>query len=82
MAKSTGLVESVNTFGLSWLLSNEKGTCGVLDKEIESCIPLPPDQDPCLAIMNEDIFGKVCIHHDFFLIAVKNLGDFYFHIGI
>ncbi|XP_071530011.1 hemocytin-like isoform X2 [Panulirus ornatus] len=56
-AKSIGLVDSVDTFGLSWLLENEPKTCGVLKKE-GPCVPLPPDQDPCAAIMNEDIFGK------------------------
>nr|XP_045582104.1 hemocytin-like isoform X3 [Procambarus clarkii] len=55
VAKGVGLVESVDTFGQSWLLEGEANTCSVLEKE--SCQPLPPDQDPCLYIMDEDIFG-------------------------
>nr|XP_045582100.1 uncharacterized protein LOC123745535 [Procambarus clarkii] len=56
--RNTGFDESVDTFGRSWLLENEPLTCGVLEKDATLCIPLPPDQDPCLKIMDEDLFGK------------------------
>ncbi|KAK8736435.1 hypothetical protein OTU49_005001, partial [Cherax quadricarinatus] len=56
--RNSGLIESIDTFGRSWLLETEPLSCGVLEKDATFCIPLPPDQDPCLKIMNEDLFGK------------------------
>lgn len=58
VAQGTGLVESSDVFGRSWLLEGEPSTCGVLEKDTTSCIPLPPDEDPCLRIMDENLFGK------------------------
>lgn len=35
------------------------GVCEVYNKEDVPCIPLPPDVDPCLKIMDPTIFGEV-----------------------
>ncbi|CAB3386136.1 Hypothetical predicted protein [Cloeon dipterum] len=49
-------------FGFSWLVKDlPKGilfedNCEV--KKLPECKPLPPDEDPCLAIMDEEKFGK------------------------
>ncbi|XP_063867870.1 uncharacterized protein LOC135104399 [Scylla paramamosain] len=58
LARDTGLVDTVNDFGRSWLLESEPATCGILKKEELFCTLLPPEVDPCLAIMDEDLFGK------------------------
>lgn len=59
MARDTGLVDSVDEFGSSWLLEGELASCGIIKKEEVFCNLLPPEVDPCLTIMNEEIFGKV-----------------------
>ncbi|KAK3857259.1 hypothetical protein Pcinc_036476, partial [Petrolisthes cinctipes] len=57
--RSSGVTESSDTFGRTWLREGEsQESCEVLDKESLVCIPLPPDQDPCLIIMDEEKFGK------------------------
>ncbi|KAG0719300.1 Hemocytin [Chionoecetes opilio] len=61
-ARNIGLVDDVDDFGSSWLLEGEPSTCGILKKEEQLCTLLPPDMDPCLTIMDEDLFGKVRIH--------------------
>lgn len=58
MAREIGLVDSVDEFGSSWLLEGEPVSCGIIKKEM-FCTLLPPEVDPCLTIMNEEIFGKV-----------------------
>lgn len=59
MARNIGLVDSVDDFGRSWLLEGEPASCGILKKEELLCTLLPPEIDPCLTIMDEDLFGKV-----------------------
>lgn len=59
VARDTGLVDSVDEFGSSWLLEGEPATCGIIKKEEMVCNLLPPEIDPCLTLMNEEIFGKV-----------------------
>lgn len=59
MARDIGPVNSVDEFGSSWLLEGEPATCGIIKKEEMPCSLLPPEVDPCLTIMNEEIFGRV-----------------------
>lgn len=59
VARDTGLVDSVDEFGSSWLLEGEPASCGIIKKEEMLCNLLPPEIDPCLTLMNEEIFGKV-----------------------
>lgn len=37
----------------------DEKTC--IEKPKDDCWPLPPNQDPCMKIMDEDIFGKVSL---------------------
>jgi hypothetical protein len=43
--------------------------------DLEECMPLPPDEDPCLWIMDEDKFGKVCVK----AVPLNSLIDFINH---
>ena len=61
VAREIGLVDSLDEFGRSWLLEGEPASCGILKKEELLCTLLPPDVDPCLTLMDEDLFGKVRI---------------------
>lgn len=66
VARDIGLVDSVDAFGRSWLLEGEPSSCGIIKKEEMFCNLLPPEIDPCLSIMNEEIFGKVRTYQLFF----------------
>ncbi|RXG62289.1 Hemocytin [Armadillidium vulgare] len=53
------VVESVKEFGLSWVSDTESDSaCQVFEKEDIPCIPPHPDVDPCLKLMDKDIFGE------------------------
>ncbi|KAK7066926.1 hypothetical protein SK128_023902 [Halocaridina rubra] len=58
VALNVGLEDSVESFGHSWLFEGEPSDCGVLHKDDRFCILPEPEEDPCLYIMNEDIFGQ------------------------
>ncbi|KAF2353937.1 Trypsin Inhibitor-like cysteine rich domain, partial [Trinorchestia longiramus] len=54
-----GQAVSVEDFGLSWQVAAESpGVCEIFRKEDSPCLPLPPDVDPCLKIMDPEIFGQ------------------------
>jgi hypothetical protein len=57
MTRNGTVTRDTDEFGKSWLypLPSETG-CTVVTKH-EECIPLPPDQDPCFKILDEERFG-------------------------
>ncbi|XP_071447163.1 hemocytin-like [Hetaerina americana] len=63
MKTSKGVVtDDADDFGLSWLVDLPPELGGEEDKEckvavIPECPPLPPDDDPCLHLMDKEKFG-------------------------
>jgi len=53
------VTRDTDEFGKSWLqpLPSETG-CTVIP-EPGGCMPLPPDEDPCFRILDEERFGEV-----------------------
>jgi hypothetical protein len=67
------VTRDTDEFGKSWLepLSSETG-CTVIP-EHGGCIPLPPDQDPCLKILDEERFGRVSHYIPVLQLAANSL---------
>jgi hypothetical protein len=65
------VTRNTDEFGKSWLypLPSETG-CTVIPKR--ECIPLPPDQDPCFKILDEERFGGVS-HYIYVLQLATNI---------
>lgn len=62
----------LKSFAMSWIADNpklslneDKDTCYV-DDEI-NCLPLPPETDPCLRILDDEVFEKCHIVVDPFM---------------
>jgi hypothetical protein len=70
--KNGMVTRDTDEFGKSWLyqLPSETG-CNVISKP-EECIPLPPDQDPCFKILDEERFGRVS-HYIYVLQLATNI---------
>jgi hypothetical protein len=58
------ITRDTNEFGESWLHRLPSETeCSVFP-DPGACIPLPPDQDPCFKILDEERFGGVSYYID------------------
>lgn len=53
------VTRDTDEFGKSWLYRQPSETGCTVISEREECIPLPPDQDPCFKILDEERFGGV-----------------------
>ncbi|XP_073969601.1 hemolectin isoform X3 [Rhodnius prolixus] len=60
--KNGTITDDTKAFGESWLVNDmpevigKEESCHV-EKEVE-CLPPPEHQDPCLKVLNEEVFGK------------------------
>jgi hypothetical protein len=75
--KNGTVTRDTSEFGSSWLypLPSEMG-CNVIP-EPEGCIPLPPDQDPCFKLLDEERFGGVSSYIYVLQLATFCLGIFW-----
>lgn len=56
--KSNDLTEILETWVADEPALNLKEKCASETKIVEECVPLPPDSDPCLQLLDPNIFGR------------------------
>ncbi|XP_068082174.1 hemocytin [Anabrus simplex] len=53
------LANTVDDFGLSWLVTSNSSDENCQPPTVEEgCLPLPPDEDPCMLLMDAGVFEK------------------------
>ena len=71
------ITKNIENFGLSWQVKERSpGACEIFDKSKVKCSLLPPEIDPCLRLMDDDIFGEVRIDKNFYKNYISLLNSF------